>query len=395
MTFFTTGGMDKPGREPKKLISTLLHNYLANIGLFYQMLRLMYVVFLGQGFLFRGPRLIFVINKKIILENLEIGRLLKKFENLRVLIVGDVMLDSYVWGRVSRISPEAPVPVVMHSHAENRLGGAANVALNVHSLGAVPVMCSVIGADESGQLFRNLIRQLGIPEDGLLESTSRATTTKTRIFAGHQQLLRVDREVDEYIDEELENNLWQRIQSLVNQNNVAAIIFQDYDKGVITPGLIEKITSLGKNRSIPTLVDPKKRNFSFYRNATLFKPNFKELTEGLNLGLNRHDFEGVNAAAQKLKHNAGFDMVMITLSEQGMLISRGDDYKVVPTHARDVADVSGAGDTVIAMASLCLAAGLDAYQMAKLANVAAGLVCERVGVVPVEKEWLLNTDLSF
>jgi rfaE bifunctional protein kinase chain/domain len=256
-------------------------------------------------------------------------------------------------------------------------------------------MCSVIGADESGQLFRNLIRQLGIPEDGLLESTSRATTTKTRIFAGHQQLLRVDREVDEYIDEELENHLWQRIQSLVNQNNVAAIIFQDYDKGVITPGLIEKITSLGKNRSIPTLVDPKKRNFSFYRNATLFKPNFKELTEGLNLGLNRHDFEGVNAAAQKLKHNAGFDMVMITLSEQGMLISRGDDYKVVPTHARDVADVSGAGDTVIAMASLCLAAGLDAYQMAKLANVAAGLVCERVGVVPVEKEWLLNTDLSF
>jgi rfaE bifunctional protein kinase chain/domain len=323
-------------------------------------------------------------------EKTDISRLLKKFEDLKVLIVGDVMVDSYVWGKVSRISPEAPVPVIMHTHTENRLGGAANVALNVKSLGANPVMCSVIGTDENSKIFKNLIRQLGMPEEGLIESPDRITTSKTRIIAGHQQLLRVDQEVDHYIDEELENALWQRIQALINQRNISAIIFQDYDKGVITPGLIEKVISLGNSWNIPTLVDPKKRNFNHYRDATLFKPNYNELTEGMHLDIRKTDFEGVHAAAKKLQESSGFRMVMITLSEQGILISKGNEYKVVPTHARDVADVSGAGDTVIAMASLCLATGLDAYDMARLANLAAGLVCEKVGVVPVEKEWLIH-----
>jgi rfaE bifunctional protein kinase chain/domain len=312
-----------------------------------------------------------------------------------VLIVGDVMVDSYVWGKVSRVSPEAPVPVVIRTHTENRLGGAANVALNVKSLGAIPVMCSVIGTDENSKIFKDLIRQLEMPEDGLIESPDRITTSKTRIIAGHQQLLRVDHEVDDYIGEALETALWQRIQALVNQSNISAIVFQDYDKGVITPGLIEKVISLGNNWKIPTLVDPKKRNFGYYRNATLFKPNFKELTEGMRLEISKSDFEGVHNAAKELQEKSGFDMVMITLSEQGILLSKGNEYKVVPTQARDVADVSGAGDTVIAMASLCLAIGLDAYEMARLANLAAGLVCEKVGVVPVEKEGLLNANISF
>jgi D-glycero-beta-D-manno-heptose-7-phosphate kinase len=324
------------------------------------------------------------------LDRLPIIDLLGKFESLQVLIIGDVMLDSYVWGKVSRISPEAPVPVVMHSHTENRLGGAANVALNVHSLGAVPVVCSVIGADENGRAFRNLLRQSDMTEEGLIESQSRVTTHKTRIFSGHQQLLRVDEEVEQYIDEELENLLWLRIQTLLNQKNIAAIVFQDYDKGVITPGLIEKIISLGNIRKIPTLVDPKKRNFVHYRNATLFKPNFKELSEGLNLEIDNTNYEVVHAAAKELRERGGFGMVMITLSEHGMLVSWGDEYKVVPTQARDVADVSGAGDTVIAMASLCLATGVEVNDMAVLANLAAGLVCEKVGVVPVEKEWLIH-----
>ena len=320
--------------------------------------------------------------------------LLKKFQGLKVLIVGDVMLDSYVWGRVSGISPEAPVPVLKHGNSENRLGGAANVALNVHSLGAVPITCSVIGMDDNGLEFRALVRESGLPEDGLIEARSRTTTNKTRIFAGHQQLLRMDREVDGYIDSTLEEQLWKRIQSLVDENNIAAIVFQDYDKGVITPGLIEKIIMLGNDRKIPTLVDPKKRNFARYRNATLFKPNFKELCEGLNLEIDKTNFDAVHDAAQKLQELAGFKMVMITLSEHGMMISRGKDYKVIPTQARDVADVSGAGDTVIAMASLCLAIGMDANDMAALANLAAGLVCERVGVVPVEKEWLMEFNLK-
>jgi rfaE bifunctional protein kinase chain/domain len=323
-------------------------------------------------------------------KNKGISSLLKKFEDMKVLIVGDVMVDSYIWGNVSRVSPEAPVPVVMHTYTENRLGGAANVALNIKSLGAAPVMCSIIGTDDNSKIFRNLIRQLEMPEDGLIESTNRITTSKTRIIAGHQQLLRVDQEVDHYIDEKLESALWQRIQTLVNQNNISAIVFQDYDKGVITPGLIEKVISLGNNRNIPTLVDPKKRNFGYYRDATLFKPNLKELNEGMHLDLKKADFEAVHAAAILLQKKSGFRMVMITLSEQGMLLSKGDDYQVVPTLARDVADVSGAGDTVIGMASLCLATGMDAYEMARLSNLAAGLVCEKVGVVPVEKEWLIN-----
>jgi len=316
--------------------------------------------------------------------------LIRKFKGLTVLIVGDVMLDSYVWGRVSGISPEAPVPVLKHGNSENRLGGAANVALNIHSLGAIPIMCSVIGVDENGQEFRNLVRKSGLQETGLIETADRATTSKTRVFAGHQQLMRIDRETDSYINPELENLLWQKIISHIKENSISAIVFQDYDKGVITPGLIEKVIALGNEHNIPTLVDPKKRNFARYRNATLFKPNFKELCEGLNLDIDKTNYDVVHDAAQKLQEQAGFKMVLITLSEYGMLISRGKEYKVIPTQARDVADVSGAGDTVIAMASLCLALGMDSNDMAALANLAAGLVCEKVGVVPVEKEWLLN-----
>jgi D-glycero-beta-D-manno-heptose-7-phosphate kinase len=327
-------------------------------------------------------------------ENTGIKNLLTKFEGLKVLILGDVMVDSYVWGKVNRVSPEAPVPVVMRMHTESRLGGAANVALNIKSLGAVPIMCSVIGTDENSKTFRDLIRQLNMSDEGLIESPNRITTCKTRIIAGHQQLLRLDQEVDHYIDEDLESALWQKIQTLVNHNNISAIIFQDYDKGVITPGLIEKVISLGNRCNIPTLADPKKRNFAFYRDATLFKPNFKELTEGMHLDMDKADHKRVHEAAMLLQKEAGFSMVLITLSEQGMLLSTGKEYQVVPTQARGVADVSGAGDTVIAMASLCLAAGTDAYEMARLSNLAAGLVCERIGVVPVEREWLIRASAS-
>jgi len=333
--------------------------------------------------------------KLLPVKNTEIKALFRKFSNLKVLIVGDVMIDAYVWGHVTRISPEAPVPVVMRTKNENRLGGAANVARNILSLGAVPVMCSVIGTDDNARIFKNLIREIGVTDDGLVEAPERVTTGKMRIFAGHQQLLRVDHETDDYISPGNELLLMNKIQALLNNNDIAAIIFQDYDKGVITPGLITKITSMGRDHHIPVLVEPKKRNFGHYRNATLFKPNFKELTEGLQIEMQKSDFKGIHQAAQRLQKNAGFEMVMITLSEHGVLISNGDNYRVVPTRARDVADVSGAGDTVIAMASLCLAAGLNAFEMAQLSNMAAGLVCERVGVVPVEKEWLLNADFSF
>lgn len=321
--------------------------------------------------------------------------LLDKFKNYRILIIGDVMVDSYMWGSVSRISPEAPVPILAYSRSESRLGGAANVALNVHSLGAVPVICSVIGTDENGNIFKDLIRTLKFPEEGIIESANRITTIKTRIIGGHQQLMRIDREDDHYIDENTETQLLNKIKKIVSESRIDAIVFQDYDKGLITPLLIEEIIKLGNLRNIPTLIDPKKRNFSLYRNATLFKPNYKELVEGINKNIPKNDIESLYKAAKDLQQKSGFKMVLVTLSEEGMLICQGEQYHVVPTEVIDVADVSGAGDTVIAIAGLCLAAGMHPFDMARLSNLAAGLVCEKVGVVPIEKEWLVNADISF
>jgi len=340
------------------------------------------------------PKFIYICS--IILLKLDTSRiadLLKEFENHRILVIGDVMVDAYLWGNVSRISPEAPVPVVNYLTSEKRPGGAANVALNIHSLGAVPVICTVIGDDEDGRTLRGIMKDLNMTEEGIIISENRKTTIKTRIIAGRQQLLRIDREDDGQIEQDIEIRLFNRIEALISGTKINAIVFQDYDKGVITPGLIENVITLANEKGIPTLVDPKKRNFSFYRNATLFKPNYKELTDGINSEIRKNDFPALQEAARELRESAGFKVVLVTLSEEGMLVSSGQDYHVVPTVAIDIADVSGAGDTVIAVASLCLASGLHPHEMAKIANLAAGLVCERVGVVPVKKEWLLNAKI--
>ncbi len=300
------------------------------------------------------------------------------------------MVDTYLWGSVSRISPEAPVPVVTSMKTESRMGGAANVALNVHSLGAVPLICSVIGNDEAGKTFRMLLKNAQIPDDNLIESPERITTVKTRVIAGHQHLLRIDNETEQYLSQEMQEKLNDTIKKNIDSKKIDAIIFQDYDKGIITPGTIDFVIQLAQIKGIPTLVDPKKRNFSHYHHATLFKPNFKELTEGLNLHINKNDINAIALAAKKLREEKFFSMVMVTLSENGMIVTDNDSCHVVPAVKREVADVSGAGDTVIAMASLCLAHGLSAVNTAELSNLAAGLVCEKVGVVPIEKEWLIK-----
>jgi D-glycero-beta-D-manno-heptose-7-phosphate kinase len=326
---------------------------------------------------------------------LNINKLLDTFRNFKVLVVGDVMVDTYLWGNVTRISPEAPVPVVSQTRTENRLGGASNVALNIRSLGATPIICTVVGEDEAGVIFKTMTIRQGMSSLGIIKSPVRMTTVKTRIIAGHQQLLRIDNEVDEYLDKDLNNLLWTRIQDIISNHGVHAIIFQDYDKGIITPGLIEKTIQLANEKKIPSLVDPKSRNFHNYQGATLFKPNFKELTEGLHLHVAKDNYEAIHNAAKRLIEDSGFTYIMTTLSEHGILITDGKKYHIVPTEIRDVADVSGAGDTVIAIASLCLAAGVDMLTLARLANLAAGLVCGKIGVVPVEKEWLLNANISF
>lgn len=318
----------------------------------------------------------------------DFAKVIDSFSKYKVMIIGDVMIDSYLWGKVERISPEAPVPIVTRTSEENRLGGAANVALNIQSLGATPILCSVIGNDLRSKSFYELLKIQNITSEGIIEDCNRITTVKTRIISNHQHLLRVDREIDHPLSSEMENKFISHVIKVLNENKIDSIIFEDYDKGSITPKVIQQIVDEACKRGIPTLVDPKKRNFSEYNNTTLFKPNFKEFNEGLKVETSKTNPETLFEAAKILHKQKNISLIMITLSEAGVFISTGKEYKVIPAHIRYIADVSGAGDTVISVASLCLASGLDAFEIAAISNMAGGLVCEKVGVVPIDKELL-------
>jgi D-glycero-beta-D-manno-heptose-7-phosphate kinase len=317
-----------------------------------------------------------------------IAAIIDSFSQYRVLIIGDVMIDSYLWGKVDRISPEAPVPIIACTSQENRLGGAANVALNIQSMGAIPILCSVIGTDERSSVFYNLLEQQGMTAKGIIEDSTRMTTMKTRIISNDQHLLRVDRENDRPLSPEVEKKFISHILDIITENKIAAIIFEDYDKGAITPAVVSAVVSEAKKKGIASLVDPKKRNFLSYNHTTLFKPNFKELIEGLKTEASKTNIDSLYQAAQILHKEKDIEMVMITLSEAGVFMSTKNEYRLIPAHIRSIADVSGAGDTVISVASLCLAAGLDPFITAELSNMAGGLVCEKVGVVPIDKELL-------
>lgn len=309
----------------------------------------------------------------------------EKFKSLNILIIGDVMMDSYVWGKVERVSPEAPVPVVKVRNKENRLGGAANVALNVQSLGAKPFICAIIGEDKAGEEFLSLLKNQNLSDQGILKIKDRPTTVKTRIIAHHQQIVRVDEETDENISDTETELMIGMINKTLTEQNIDAIIFQDYDKGLITEKLISQIVDYANKAGIITVVDPKKRNFHSYKGVHLFKPNLKELQDGLKISINPTVKEQVENAISKLKTQLGARAVMLTLSEHGVFIQSDLGRRHIPAHKRDIADVSGAGDTVIATAALCLAAGLDEFKASEIANLAGGLVCEHVGVVPVDK----------
>jgi len=316
--------------------------------------------------------------------------IVNNFNNYNIIVIGDVMVDSYLWGNVSRISPEAPVPVISCSKRENRPGGAANVAKNIKALGATPIICTVIGKDEKGQIFKDLLKTQNFVQEGIIESNDRITTVKTRIISNNQQLIRVDQEIENYISEELTQILLQKILSIIENEKIDAIVFQDYDKGVITPDLIKEVIGNANAKGIPTFVDPKKRNFNNYKNATLFKPNYKELVAGLNIQFDKKDFDSIFNAVKTLHEKFSFKLVLITLSELGILVSDGKNYHVVPAEVRDISDVSGAGDTVIATAALSYLSDLTPRQIAALANLAGGIVCEKAGVVPIEKDILLK-----
>jgi rfaE bifunctional protein kinase chain/domain len=331
----------------------------------------------------------------------EINDIFNKFNSLKVLVIGDVMVDSYLWGKVERISPEAPVPVVAVNKRESRLGGAANVALNIQALGATPILCSIIGDESKGDSFSELLRKQDMTDEGIIKSANRITTTKFRIIGNHSQMLRVDEEVDNDLTEKETIQLYNRVAKLIETKKIDVIIFEDYDKGIITPLLISKVSELARSKKIPVVADPKKKNFKHYTGISLFKPNLKELNEGLKLDLELSNLSELSAAVNKLHEEKAIEMVMVTLSEAGVYISKRDNTaqnsgysKIIPAHIRNIADVSGAGDTVISVASLCLALNLDIYLIASLANLAGGLVCEEVGVVPINKQKLIAEALK-
>jgi rfaE bifunctional protein kinase chain/domain len=319
-----------------------------------------------------------------------ISKILDTFTGMKVLIVGDVMVDAYLWGKVDRISPEAPVPVVHITSEENRPGGAANVAINIKALGGIPILCSVTGSDRYGIEFSKLLESAGITPGGILQSASRKTTVKTRVIGNHHQLLRVDDESTNDLSEAEEKLLCDRILSLLDKEQPKVIILEDYDKGVFTNGVIQFITQTAATRNIPVTVDPRKKHFNTYSNVTLFKPNLSELRSGLKLESIATEKGVLQDVVKIFLDERNIKMVMVTLSESGVFIANKEKSVLLPAHIRDIADVSGAGDTVISVASMCLAAGLPMETIAGFANLAGGLVCESVGVVPIEREKLLQ-----
>ncbi len=328
------------------------------------------------------------------MSKINIKEIFDSFNNFNIIIIGDVMIDSYMWGKVSRISPEAPVPIISSTHQENRLGGAANVALNVQALGANAILCSVIGNDAKAHTFNSLLKKRKLSQEGIVEDKSRKTTVKTRIISDNQHLIRVDEEIDTELNSEVEKILIDRIKKIILSRNIDAIIFEDYDKGCITTKVIDEIVKIANRKNIVTLVDPKKRNFNNYKNVTLFKPNFKELVEGMKSEIAKDDFNGIFEIGKKLQKKLSTEIILVTLSELGVFVSSNNSYKIVPAEIRDIADVSGAGDTMISIASLCLAAKLKAADIATISNIAGGLVCEKIGVAPVEKKYLLEECLK-
>ena len=311
----------------------------------------------------------------------------QQFDQLKALIIGDVMVDAYIWGNVDRISPEAPVPVVSVSKRDYRLGGAANVALNIQALGATPILCALIGQDEGGERFKERLSGRDITFDGIIASSERPTTVKTRIISDYHHIVRIDEEVTEALSELEEQKLWQKIEDLLPQADV--VIFEDYNKGVLTETIIHKSVELANSLNIPTVVDPKKTNFLSFKNTTLFKPNLKELKEGLKIEFNVGEQDDIEYAVKTLIEELHCKGVLATLSEKGVFIQKNDEKHLISAHRREISDVSGAGDTVISIAALCTALDLPAFLIAALSNLGGGLVCEYVGVVPIDKNELL------
>ncbi|MBR9922666.1 MAG: carbohydrate kinase [Bacteroidetes bacterium] len=323
----------------------------------------------------------------------QIEQLFDRISKLHILVLGDVMIDRYLNGRVERVSPEAPVPVVQLTDEENRLGGAANVALNLRALGARPTLVSVIGKDLNGEIFRSLMPENDLQDQGIIQSNDRPTTVKTRVIAQSQHLLRVDRESTHDLNSVDEKNLLDRVNYLIASDKPDLILFQDYNKGVLTKSLIKAVIELAIKNQIPTAVDPKKTNFWAYQGVTLFKPNLKEVRDSLPFDI-QADAPSLKKASGHIRKQLQNQHTLITLSEKGLYIDNQQETVLLGTKPRSIADVCGAGDTVISIAAAALAAGAQTNQIAQLANLAGGQVCEKVGVVPVNRDLLIREYLA-
>ena len=318
--------------------------------------------------------------------------LFNSFNNQKIMIVGDMMLDIYMNGKVERISPEAPVPIVSVTKTFSRLGGAANVAQNLKALGAEPILCSITGQDEKSNDLLSLMHEHNMNTSGIVRSNERITTTKVRIIGNNAQMLRVDTEDTFDLTEKEYDLLLIKINEIIDKEEIDGIILQDYNKGVLTEKLIKEVISIANKKDIPIGVDPKKKNFLAYQNATFFKPNLKELKEGIGISTKDNSIEDIINAVDALHSKLNCRYIMTTLSERGVLIK---DYVTntvhhIPAHLRKIADVLGAGDTGLSVAMLCLVCKQDAYNIALLSNLAGGLVCEELGAVPINKERLFE-----
>lgn len=315
--------------------------------------------------------------------------LFEKIADLHVVVVGDVMIDNYRWGDVERISPEAPVPVVSIRRSENRLGGAANVALNCKALGAQVSMASVIGNDDEGRTLLALLEKEGIDTTLVQQSDTRMTTAKTRILSRNQQMIRLDSEMQEELNTRDEHAFIDATLRFLQIRKPQVLIFEDYNKGVLKENVIQKIIAHCQALGIVVAVDPKLRNFFAYKGVDIFKPNLKEVREGLHIPLDQVTESGMEAVHHRLQEQLGHRISFITLSEKGVYYHDENSGKILPSHIRNIADVSGAGDTVIAVAAVVYALTRDAGMMAAYSNIAGGLVCEEVGVVPIDRDKLL------
>jgi D-glycero-beta-D-manno-heptose-7-phosphate kinase len=317
----------------------------------------------------------------------KLSRIIGNFKKSRVLVVGDLILDEFIWGEVSRISPEAPVPVVWVKNESYMPGGASNVANNLKELGAQVHLIGVTGDDESGAILKGELEKKGINVGGIIIDSSRPTILKTRVVANHQQVVRIDKECVAPIDDNIISKMIDYAKMTVN--DIDAVIVEDYGKGVITPRLLKSLVPVMQKHNKIISVDPKEEHFNYYKGITVITPNNHEAAKAVGFAIK--DDTTLRAAGEKLLDKIKCKICLITLGENGMAVfQRGKPMTHIPTAAQEVFDVSGAGDTVIASYTLSLAAGADPIQAAHISNCAAGIVVGKVGIAVVTPEELVD-----